>query len=143
MLRSVHMDVHTAASIDNSPRMTQGTDNFLQFSHFAVLQFWGIHLHLVVTITDWNLLPPGSMRTMDTGVVNKPPCFSLVIGHFPRIVGAGRTGMDSGGPKQGSHGFCCLLAGESRHLNFTAEALVFQINRWHSPPDGQKPTVCR
>ena len=81
--------------------------------------------------------------TNQDGVVNKPPCFSLVIGHFPRIIGAGRTGMDSVGSKQGSHGFCCLLAGESRHLNFTAEALVFQINRWHSPPDGQKPTVCR
>ena len=128
------MDVHSAAWIHHSPRMAEGTDDFLQFSHFAVFQFGGIHLHFVGAVTDGNLLPSDSVGTMDTGIVDKPPCFSLIVGYLPRIVGDGRTGMDSGGSEQGGHRFGCLLAGKPRHLDLTAEILVFQINRWHSPP---------
>ena len=117
MLGSVHMDVHTAASIDNSPRMTQGTNNFLQFSHFAVLQFWGIHLHLVVTITDLGviaygkLLPPDPLRAVDAGIVDKPPFLALVVYNLPRIVGAGFVSLTGHGAEQGSHRFRCFLTG--------------------------------
>ena len=53
MLGGVHMDVHPAASVHDSPRMAQGADNLLQLSHFAVFQLGGIHLHLVGAIALW------------------------------------------------------------------------------------------
>lgn len=105
------MNVHPAAGIHDSPRMEQGTDNFLQFRHFAVFQFWGIHFHLVGAIPDGNLLPSDPVGTMDAGIVDKPPCFSLVVGYLPRIVGGGRTGMGSSASEQGCHSFRRLLAG--------------------------------
>ena len=94
MFGGVHMDVHPAASVDNSPRMAQGADNLLQFRHFPVFQFGGIHFHLVGAVTDGKLLPPDPVGTMDAGVVDKPPYFSLVVGYLQRVIGAGRTGMD-------------------------------------------------
>ena len=105
--------------------MAQGADNLLQFRHFSVFQFGGIHFHLVGAVTNGKLLPPNPVGTMDAGVVDKPPCFPLIVGYLPRVIGAGRTGMDSSGPEQGSHRFRRLLAGQPRHLNLAAKILVF------------------
>ena len=119
------MDVHPAASVHDSPRMAQGADNFLQLSHFPVFQFWGIHFHLVGAVTDGNLLPSDPVGTMDAGVVDKPPFLALVVYNLPRIVGAGFVSLAGHGAEQGSHRFRCFLAGKPRHLDLTAEVLVF------------------
>ena len=111
MLGGVHMDVHPAASVHDSPRMAQGADNLLQLSHFAVFQLGGIHLHLVGAIAYGKLLPPDPMRSMDAGVVDKPPLFALVVYNLPRIVGAGFMCLAGHGTEQGSHRFRCFLAG--------------------------------
>ena len=65
------------------------------------------------------------MRGMDAGVVDKPPFLAFVVYNLPRIVGAGRTGVDGGSPEQGSHRFRRLLAGYAGHFDLAAEVLVF------------------
>ena len=111
MLGGVHMDVHPAASVHDSPRMAQGADNFLQLRHFPVFQFGGIHFHLVGAVTDGKLLPPDPLGSMDAGVVDKPPFLALVVYNLPRIVGAGFVSLTGHGAEQGSHRFRCFLAG--------------------------------
>ena len=124
MLGGVHMDVHPAASVHDSPRMTQGADNFLQLSHFAVFQLGGIHLHLIGVIAYGKLLPPDPMRSMDAGVVDKPPLLALVVCNLPRIVGAGFVRLTGHGAEQGCHCFRRFLAGKPCHLDLAAEVLV-------------------
>ena len=125
MLGGVHMDVHPTASVHDSPCMAQGANNLLQLSHFAVFQLGRVHLHLIGAIAYGKLLPPDPMRSMDAGVVDKPPFLALVVYNLPRIVGAGFVRLTGHGAEQGCHCFRRLLAGYPSHLNFAAEVLVF------------------
>ena len=40
----IHMDMLAAGTIDKRPMMAQAPDNFLQLSHFGILQFRAYHL---------------------------------------------------------------------------------------------------
>ena len=44
VVRCIHMDMLATGTIDKRPMMAQAPDNFLQLSHFGILQFRAHHL---------------------------------------------------------------------------------------------------
>lgn len=123
--------------------MAEGAYYILKLPHLAIFQLGGVHLHFVGVIACGKLPAPTPMGGADAGVKDKTPCFPLVVGDLPWVVGAGGTGMGGGGAEQGGHCFRSLLAGQPRHLDLAAEELVFQVNRQRSPPDGRRPAAFR
>ncbi len=94
------MNVHTAASIDNSSLHDAGYGQLPAVFPFRCTPVLGNSFPPCRRCHRWKLLPPDPVGTMDAGVVNKTPCFPLVVGDLPWVVGAGGTGMDSVGSKQ-------------------------------------------
>lgn len=119
------MDMHPAAWVDHSSRMAQGAHYILKLAYLAVTELLGVHLHFTCAIADGRLMPSDTMSGIDAGIIDKPPCFSFVVGDLLWVVGAGFIRLAGGSAEQCSYCLCFLLPGKARHLNLAAKVLVF------------------
>ena len=116
---SVHMDVHPAGRVHNSPRPAQGADNLLQLSHFAVFELGGIHFHLVLIL---RIAAPFRADRPDAGVINDLPDLLLPVGDLVGFVCPAQ--VPELGSEQRAQRLRCLPPGQTRHLDLAAEVLI-------------------
>ena len=118
------MDVKTAGIVHFCSHVAHLADALLKFGQLIVGELGRHQLYLVGTAVLREIAAAALSLSPDTGVAHQLPGLALIVLNGPGIIPAAHV---NGTSAEGSgQSFGGLLPGNSSHLDFYTEALVFQ-----------------
>ena len=86
MIRSVHMNVQAAGTVDFCPCSTYLPDAFLKLGKLRISQLRSHHFHAILTVTCGSITRGNFAFRTDAAVAHQFPLFSLRVLHCPCVV---------------------------------------------------------
>ena len=131
MVCGIHMNMDTAGVIDLGTDPFHPPHTLLESGEFWIGQLGGDQLHTKIFDVIFQILCSGPLLPNNAGVADQLPLLARGVLHFPGIIDAA-FGFRYG-PKVVRQRLSGLLTGDTGHLHFYAEALVFQAGHAASP----------